>query len=291
MGSISILDGGMLYELNRYNKDVGEKAIIDNPELVKKIHREYINIGCQYITTANYGFKPRRQSNWIELTQKACNILYELKNIPDSKQFKMLACIPPFYESYQDGEITPDFIQYYETLIDIFEPYTDQYLIETAVSISHITTIIDIIKKTSTKPILVSVYPNKNITKDNISVLAAKNIKGLLINCCSYDKMFNFLQTIPKNVYKKHAIGFYCNKIDEERYSKIDANLKLSPNLETFQTNGIISETELYEYIKTIDGFASTEIIIGGCCGYGVKEMKQLAENIQNINEKIEKGE
>ena len=286
MGPISILDGGMLYELNRYNKDVGEKAIIDNPELVKKIHREYINIGCQYITTANYGFKPHRQPNWAELTQKSCNILYELKNIGEPKQFTMLASIPPFYESYQDGEITPNFIEYYETLVNIFEPYTDEYLIETAVSISHITAIIDIIKKTSTKPILVSVYPNKHISKDNIPDLGAKHIKGLLINCCSFEKMLKFLQLIPKNMFKKHTFGFYCNKIDEERYSKMDTNLKLTPNLETFKIEGIVTETELCEYIKTIDGFAPTEIIIGGCCGYGVKEMKQLAESIKKINEK-----
>lgn len=278
--NISIMDGGMLYELNKCNNDVGENTVITNPNIVKQIHSQYINIGCEYITTANYGFKPRRQQQWKELTINARNILYSLKTDTNIKPFTMLASIPPFYESYNDGEITPEFIDFYKTLIDIFEPYTDQYLIETAISIEHIKTIVNIIRQTSKKPIMVSIYPNKNITKDNIYLLP--NVDGILVNCCSFDKMITFFDTVPKIYFKDKMIGFYCNKIDEEKYNALTESAKLCPTLEKYKIDDIVTKQNIEQFINMCGG--RSKIIIGGCCGYGVEEMKVLINHIMELN-------
>ena len=67
---IKILDGGMLFELNKVYNDFGQTAVLNDKNLVRKIHEEYINMGCNLITTSNYGFKPNRMNNWKELTTK-----------------------------------------------------------------------------------------------------------------------------------------------------------------------------------------------------------------------------
>jgi len=89
---VIILDGGMLFELNKKYKDVGEYAMLYDKNLVRYIHQEYINIGCEYITTSNYGFKPNRQKNWDVLTEISCKILKSLK---DNNNFTLLLVLTP----------------------------------------------------------------------------------------------------------------------------------------------------------------------------------------------------
>ena len=45
------LDGGMLFELNRLHGDLGNKAIINDKELIIDIYDKYIKMGCDYIFT------------------------------------------------------------------------------------------------------------------------------------------------------------------------------------------------------------------------------------------------
>jgi homocysteine S-methyltransferase len=57
--NIKLLDGSMSYplELDGYNLNnrlwTGN-ALIDNPELIKKIHLGYINSGADYLLTSTY---------------------------------------------------------------------------------------------------------------------------------------------------------------------------------------------------------------------------------------------
>ena len=60
---------------------------------------------------------------------------------------------------------------------------------------------------------------DENITKDNIYLLS--NVQGILVNCCRFNKMITFFNTIPKIYYKDKIIGFYCNKIDEKKYNTL----------------------------------------------------------------------
>ena len=265
-----MLDGGMIYELNKIDKDLGNNAVMNNPELVKSIHKQYIDIGCQYITTANYGFKPRRQDNWKSLTKCACNILYSLKK---EHTFNMMASIPPYYESYQDGPVNHLFCDYYRTLVDIFEPYTDYYLLETCVSINHIMMIVEIIQMKSKKPIIVSIYPNSKIKKSDLLLMT--NIAGLMVNCCDFKTMLDFFKIVPNEFFApKYFIGFYCNKIDEVSYRHSCTSKTRPKELENFKNDHEITRDEIAYFIKNYGEDA--KILIGGCCGYGVEEMKIL---------------
>ena len=57
--NIKLLDGSMSYplELDGYNLNnrlwTGD-ALINNPELIKKIHKGYINSGADYLLTSTY---------------------------------------------------------------------------------------------------------------------------------------------------------------------------------------------------------------------------------------------
>ena len=58
-----ILDGGMGAELEKNGAKMDEKmwcgkCSVDNPELVRKIHEDYINAGADVITTNTYSTTP-----------------------------------------------------------------------------------------------------------------------------------------------------------------------------------------------------------------------------------------
>ena len=56
---ITWLDGGFLFELNKEYGDLGQEAVLNAPEKIYILYKNYINLGCTYITTNNYGFKPK----------------------------------------------------------------------------------------------------------------------------------------------------------------------------------------------------------------------------------------
>ena len=64
--------------------------------------------------------------------------------------------------------------------------------------------------------------------------------------------------------------GFYLNKIDETKYNKTkSANQLQQCKLNSNETDKIKEFIDSYEYDK---------LYVGGCCGYGVKEMRELID-------------
>ena len=279
---IHLLDGGTLYEINKKYNDLGETCINDNPEYVTNIHQNYINIGCRYITTSNYGFKSLKFNNWKDLVLKSCLVT---KNLKKRHNTKILGCLPPYFESYNNGKVNREFINFYNNLIDIMDNYVDKYIIETCVSMSHVVTILDILEKRTSKDVFFSIYPRGNITKNDIMFLIQlryKNLKGILINCCNFNDMVNYYNTHIKSLdISRYIFGFYCNSIDEKKYTKMDNSLKNKVSLQDFKNNDKIEINTLQDFLCNYK--STSTIIIGGCCGYGVDEMRELINLIVTV--------
>tara|TARA_B100001093_G_C26813321_1_gene1008515 strand:- start:143 stop:970 length:828 start_codon:yes stop_codon:yes gene_type:complete len=270
MTKVNWMDGGILFELNKINDDFGEKLVEYNKEIIYKLYEEYINIGAKFITTNNYGFKPSRSNNWKELTYNTKDIFKKIKiKYPN---VSILGCIPPFHSSYYDGEITENFLDFYRELIPILNEYVDMFIIETNISYNHCYHICDVISNLNiNKSIIISIYPD-NITKSQLSqLIKIHNIISIMINCCSFDKMNKYYNKEIKYLlenYNNINFGFYLNKINEQSY-KYDQNKK---ELQNYKHN----ICDLEKIKKFIQNYNKKEIYIGGCCGYGINEMKEL---------------
>lgn len=151
--------------------------------------------------------------------------------------------------------------------------------IETGFNYFEIKKIYDIIK--SIDNIIISLYPNNN--HDNyIDKYLQLNLYGLFLNCCSVKHMKDFHNLHLKNKnFNKIKFGFYCNKIHEDEYAKDTTNsliVEKQNNLQKYYSNNLSDEDEIKEFISEI---SYNEIYIGGCCGYGVKEMKNLIDKLK----------
>ena len=275
---ITWLDGGFLFELNKEYVDLGQEAVLNAPEKILQLYKSYINLGCTYITTNNYGFKPSRMDNWQELCIKSREIFCQLKD--EHPDIQILGSIPPFYPTYKQGSITSEFTDYYTTLISLLE--VDGFLLETQVSIIHIREICRIIYCLGykDKPIYVSLYPN-NITSEELEQLYKEYpaICAFLVNCCSFEKMSEYYYKVIQKVLAVHPslrYGFYLNRIDEENYADCQHIERLQEyKSKKNDTENIKNFIEKYRRERN-----NTDIIIGGCCGYGVEEMRELMEEL-----------
>ena len=192
------LDGGMLFELNKYYQDLGQTALQTNPQLIIDIYQSYIDMGSEYITTCNYGFKSLKLDNYLELVEKSINLGYQVKLLNKNKNIKLLGCLPPYYESYYQGKVTNEFIDFYQNIINVMEYKVDSFIMETQVSIEHIRAIMPIIVR-SDKNIYISIYPNGEITGTELAGLIelyGNRISAIFLNCASFGEI--------KEYYIKH---------------------------------------------------------------------------------------
>ena len=70
------MDGGMLFEINKKYKDYGQYAFDNDEDLINNLYKNYIDIGCNFITTSNYCFKPSYINDWKKYIQKSNQINY-----------------------------------------------------------------------------------------------------------------------------------------------------------------------------------------------------------------------
>jgi len=297
MSQIELMDGGFLYCLRKLqqdkdNLDYGETILDNNPELAKSIYQSYIDIGCQFITSGNYPFKPMRQKNWIRYTEIILLMLYDLKK---SHEFTLLGSIPPYYESYMMGEWNAGVAIYYHRLKQIVEHYADIYIIETVVSYKHLLNICKILDKSL--PIIISLYPDNDVTVENLDYLIQTfNISAIMINCCGYNEMKQYFENIVSKVIDKHnkiKFGFYLNAIDEKKYveccTRQHSCHKQSGaiNLEKLSINNEYLDGDIAlikDFVKQYKlSNVQNNLIIGGCCGYGVDEIEQIKNIIASV--------
>ena len=276
---IEILDGGMIFELNKKYNDLGQFAIANDQKLILDIYQSYIDMGCQYVTTCNYGFKSLKLKNWLYFVFESIELIKKVKK--KNPKIKVLGCLPPYFESYHDGVIDHNFKNFYIKIINLMKNNIDYFILETQINTDHINYILEQIKKHTDKKTLVSIYPNNFIQKNELENLIENNkdnIYSLLINCCSFDKMKEYfkdnieeLKLVSKNI----KYGFYCNKINEKKYSEFKGDKKSEVNLSEYLNNNIIQKNELNKFLEYLN-INNYDIIIGGCCGYGTEEMKEL---------------
>ena len=267
---INILDGGMIFEINKIYSDYGQYAIKNDKKLIEKLYNDYINLGCKYITTCNYCFTPTKVENWIDLCEDTINLIQKFRK----NEIKVLGSIPPYFKSYHNGDINDDFCKFYNKLVSIFKNKVDYYIIETAVDYRHVETICKIIRSIDKNTsIIVSLYINEN-NENNINKYLNLDIFGLFFNCCSFDDLVDFYEkNLKERNFKNKKFGFLCNKINEKKYAE-----KCDPSkLQNFKENRNITKCKLNNFLLTLQ---HNEIFIGGCCGYGVSEMKELIEII-----------
>ena len=275
--SILFFDGAMGTELQKNGLKKGElpeNLIIHSPEIVARVHKSYLDAGCNIISTNTFGANSLKFDNVNEIITKAVEIAKNTIKESNKNAFVALDLGPlgKLLKPYGDLEFQTAYDLYKEQVIAGKNAGADLILIETMGDLYEIKTAVLAAKENTDLPILVSmIFDEKGILltgadiKTAVITLEGLGVDGIGMNCgLGPDQMLELLKKMQK--YSSTPIFVQPN-----------AGLPVS-------INGVTT------YNVTPDEFAQKQLEIlkngacalGGCCGTTPDHIKAMIDLCKN---------
>lgn len=278
--NILITDGAMgtyYSEITGDNISFCEFANIDKPEIIKKIHMDYIESGAKLIRTNTFSANTITLGISREKVKQLIEKGYAIASqAVEGKGVFVGASIGPIYEaSFEKDNI--GVLEEYKFVVDTFlELGANIFIFETFSSLDYLKEISEYIKQKNSSAFVLTQFA---ITPDGFTR------KGISINRI-VDEV-KLLKSID-------AYGFNCGSGPTHLY-KMLKKLDIGNNFVSVLPNSGYSEliNERTVYVNNPDYFADimTDIknlgvkVIGGCCGTKPSHIRKLADRL-NIKER-----
>ena len=280
--SILFFDGAMGTELQKNGLKKGElpeNLNIHSPEIVARVHKSYLDAGCNIISTNTFGANSLKFDNVNEIITKAVEIAKNAIEESNKNAFVALDLGPlgKLLKPYGDLEFQIAYDHYKEQVIAGKNAGADLILIETMGDLYEIKTAVLAAKENTDLPILVSmIFDEKGILltgadiKTAVITLEGLGVDGIGMNCgLGPDQMIELLKEMKK--YSSTPIFVQPN-----------AGLPVSINGVT--TYNVTPEEFAQKQLEILKNGACA---LGGCCGTTPDHIKAMIDLCRN--EKIEK--
>jgi len=279
---IVLLDGGMGTELIKNGFPPGacpELWNVENPGIIKKIHKNYFDAGSDAILTNSFGGNTIKLSAYnleercYELNYEAARIANKVK--PDGKFVGgSIGPTGKFLKptgNFTEEEFEESFVQQAKALSD---GKVDFILIETQYDIKETLCAFRASKRVSSVPVFVTmtfnIYPKGyftimgNSVKQCIEEFMANEVPVIGANCTLNSKdMANLIKTM-------------------RQATTLPLIAQANAGQPVLDSNGSVQYTQtVKEYVKYIPQIIKNGAnIIGGCCGTNPKYIRQMAKII-----------
>ncbi len=284
--SILFFDGAMGTELQKNGLRKGElpeNLNIHSPEIVERVHKSYLDAGCNIITTNTFGANSLKFRNVNEIVTKAVEIAKNTIKESGKNAYVALDLGPlgKLLKPYGDLDFETAYDLYKEQVIAGKNAGADLILIETMGDLYEIKSAVLAAKENTSLPVLVSmIFDEKGILltgadiKTAVITLEGLGVDGIGMNCgLGPDQMLELLKQMKK--YSSTPIFVQPN-----------AGLPVSINGVT--TYNVTPEEFAQKQLQILKNGACA---LGGCCGTTpdhIKAMIDLCKNeqIQKIDKK-----
>lgn len=290
---ITILDGGMGAELIKREAASrsglwSAQALLDAPEMVAEVHRDYIAAGARIIITNSYSTIPSylskvaMEARFEELSALAAHIARE---VADESEHDVLVAgsMPPLDESYRADLVPPDesAMPIYRAIAKAIDADVDLFICETMSCIRESCNAVTAATEISagSKPVFVSwsldekpgggLRSGESIT-DAFAALDKFDVQAFLFNCTSLAAISAGLAELSPLTDK--PIGAYPNRLHVPEGWTLDDDVKAS-----------YYEISTEEYVAATRHWMELGAeIIGGCCGVGPEYIAALNESLSS---------
>lgn len=288
---ILILDGAMGTRIGQKDskfKGLAETLLFDNPELIREIHREYLEAGADIIKTnsfnsssfslSDYGLEEKSYEISREAARLARETVEQYKKERSDRPIYVAGSVGPtkFMLSVPDSEEGHDFDEFanaYATQINgLLDGGADIILVETAFDTLNVKAALYAVDRISEeRNIKIPVMVSCTIAADNGSILSGQNLEAFSASVSHGDLIsmgfncgFGSAQVLP-----------FLRRLNETTHFPISVH-----------TNAGLPNEE-GEYLEKPDTFVSNlreglreglVNIIGGCCGTTPEHIRQLAK-------------
>ena len=278
-----ILDGAMGTELERrgFNARLplwSAWALIEAPDLIRRIHCDYVLAGAQVLTAAT--FRTTRHTlakehleKWAgELNRLAIRLAREAAG--DNQEIKVAGSIAPLEDCYCPEKAPPDEVlrtEHAYTVGLMAEAGADLILVETQNSAREAIIAAEC-AMTAGLPVWVSLMPrsademwNGDSLAATAQPIAAMGVDAVLINCCPPSIASAAFQTV-RTTLPKTKVGIYPNLAD--------------PQGKPWEFTAEMNPAAFFRWAQPLMDSAA---ILGGCCGTTPEHIASLTERITNL--------
>jgi len=294
MVDIAILDGGLGQEIQKRSNSQAHplwsvKVMFDKPDIVVKVHNDFIVSGARVICLNTYAATRTRMTRngfgekLEEAHKTAIKLAKQSKNLYSSKErpIQIAGCLPPLVASYV-AEVSMDYnnsLNEYRELVSLQKNDVDLFLIETISNIEEARAGISAVKEVN-KPVFISLTLKDDLSNElrsgenlnfAIDVLSNEFPDGIMLNCSSPEAILNAMPIMTK---LEIPFGGYANgfkSIDKltpgSTVDKLSARKNLSPEVYT---------DFAFQWIN--DGAT----ILGGCCEIGPRHIEYLCQKLKS---------
>jgi S-methylmethionine-dependent homocysteine/selenocysteine methylase len=288
---ITLLDGGMGQELiKRSSKEItplwSTQVMIDEPEIVRDLHADYIRAGSRVISLNAYTMTPERLArdsqieDFNKLQLAAISAATNARISVGIPGVKIAGCLPPLVASYH-AEVIPEYeamLESYSKIVSIQTPHVDVFLCETMSSIAEAKAALVSAKK-SGLPVWVSLTiedNNKSLLRSGeplaeaIAMLDEVGADAKLLNCSKPEAIEASWSKMKSD---QGLTGAYANG-----FTSID---KLIPGgtVKTMESRTDLGPAAYAEFALQWANHGAS--LIGGCCEVGPAHIAELAKRLK----------
>jgi S-methylmethionine-dependent homocysteine/selenocysteine methylase len=290
MNVITLLDGGMGQELLRrscraitplWSADI----MLNEPLLVRDLHRNFIQSGARVITLNTYTATPQRLARENELVhlkalhQSAMSAALDAIELAQCNDVAIAGCLPPLVASYRP-EVTLSFnesLDSYRRLVELQSPASNVFLCETMASISEATAACTAGLE-SGKPVWVALTVSDTepgqlrsgeSLRDALEALESLGADATLLNCSQPEAIS---ASWPHLRQAKMKVGAYANGFISV------ASLHPGGTVEQLESRQDLDPQQYADHAMVWAKNGAS--IIGGCCEIGPAHIKALHERL-----------
>lgn len=295
MSSVILTDGGMGQELVRRSRSEptplwSARVLIDEPDLVRDLHAEFIRAGARVITINTYSATPERlaregaedlfrplQKRGVELARQARD---------EAGDAAIAGCLSPLFGSY-----APTLTISFEDTLDIYRRIVaeqadgvDLFLCETMASAQEARAAVTAASE-SGKPVWVSwtladhgaprLRSGETIA-DAVDALGDLSVTARLLNCCRPEAI---AAALPELVALGGPVGAYANG-----FTSVEA-LKHGGTVDVLHArHDLDPQAYADQAIGWVEAGAS---IVGGCCEVGPAHIAALRDRLAQAGHQV----
>ena len=280
-----LCDGGFgtYYGAMTGSEEPCERANLEHPELVKKIHKEYIQAGAEFIRTNTFAANKHILSGSDEYLAEIVKAGFRLAKeaVKEAKEEAGGECDKPVFVGADIGPIPADRVadeksrqaEYLKVCGAFLEEGADIFVFETFSNLDEILPVIQTIKKENPQIFVIVQFCMNQFGYSNAGLSARR------------------LLTEAGNVDEIDAVGFNCGvgpghlfKIMEKQNLAIGKFITAFPNAgypQMIQSRMVFLDNEEYFVEKGCDIAGLSVDMLGGCCGTTPSYIAKLAKRVK----------
>lgn len=284
---ITLLDGGLGQELIKRSSAPphplwSTKVMLDEPQLVSDIHRDFCDAGARVICLNTYAISRHRLKTFAPqysveelLAAAAETARYGISQSTAAKSVSTVASLPPLNASY-DHTVAPDFDSAYEQyseLVALQKNSVDGFLLETMSNIAEATAGAKAIRDAGVIGAVAFTLSDNDSQKlrsgesleDAIAAVKPYSPDAIMLNCSTPEVVTQGLKTTLSSGVR---CGAYANG-----FTSVEA-LVPGSTVDRLSTRKDLGPEDYLRFVKT--WLEMGVEIIGGCCEIGPDHIKAI---------------